>query len=92
MHTIAGMWCIGKSNIRITTKKMQISCRIAETEKQIKEYRIRCENTENQKALIEKYTHFSALDRSIVEEFIDFIEVDMIQENNEREINIHWKI
>ena len=23
MHTIAGMWCIGKSNIRITTKKMQ---------------------------------------------------------------------
>ncbi len=76
----------------LSSEEHEISCRIAETEKQIKEYRIRCENTENQKALIEKYTHFSALDRSIVEEFIDFIEVDMIQENNEREINIHWKI
>lgn len=42
--------------------------------------------------MIEKYTHFTALDRGIVEEFIDFIEVDEVQDNGEREIHIHWKI
>ena len=76
----------------LSTEEQEISGRIAETEKQIEDCRIRCENAENQKSLIEKYTHFSALNRNIAEEFIDFIEVGMIQENSEREIHIHWKI
>ena len=76
----------------LVSEEHDISAHIAENKKQTEECRIRCENAENQKSLIEKYTHFSTLDRSIAEEFIDFIEVGVVQENSGREINIHWKI
>ncbi|MBD5159810.1 MAG: DUF4368 domain-containing protein, partial [Ruminococcus sp.] len=42
--------------------------------------------------IIEKYTHLTELDRIITEEFIDYIEIGMVNEDNDREIRIHWKI
>ncbi len=76
----------------LSAEEQDISSRLAEIEKHIDECRIRKENAKNQRAMIEKYTHFTALDRSIVEEFIDFIEVGEVQDDSEREIHIHWKI
>lgn len=76
----------------LSSEEQEISANIAETKKQIEKCRIRCENAENQKSLIEKYTHITILDRCIAEEFIDFIDVSEIWNNGEREINIHWNI
>ena len=69
-----------------------LSEQIAETIRRVDECRKRQENAEGQKALIEKYTHFDKLNRTITDEFIDFIEIGMIDENREREIHIHWKL
>mgnify|MGYP003475187975 CR=1 FL=1 len=41
---------------------------------------------------VEKYTYFEKLERNLVDEFIDFIEIGMTDEKGEREIHIHWKI
>jgi hypothetical protein len=76
----------------LSAEERDISCRLAVIEKQIDECRICQENAENQRAVIVKYTHFTALDRSIVEEFIDIIEVGEVQKNGGRTINIHWKL
>lgn len=76
----------------LSSEEQEISANVAETKKQIEKCRIRCENAENQKSLIEKYTHITILDRCIAEEFIDFIDVSEIWNNGEREINIHWNI
>lgn len=76
----------------LSAEEQDISQRLAETEKHIDEYCIHQENAGNQRTVIEKYTHFTALDRSIAEEFIDFIEVGEVQENGRRTINIHWKL
>ena len=66
--------------------------RIGEVRQQITETRERMENAAGQKALIEQYTHFDKLDRTVVDEFIDCVEIGMTDENGEREIHIHWKI
>ena len=64
----------------------------AEVSKQITDCRKRQENAKGQKALVEQYTHFDKLDRTVADEFIDFIEIGMTDDNAEREIHIHWKI
>lgn len=69
-----------------------ISSRISEIENKITEYRSNQINVKNKKAFIKKYTCFTSLDRNIVEEFIDFIEIGEVHKNGEREIHIHWKI
>ena len=69
-----------------------LSKRINELQQQIQTTRSRMENAEGQKVLIEQYTHFDTLDRAVADEFIDYIEIGMTDENGEREIHIHWKI
>jgi len=69
-----------------------LSEQITEVKGQIEDCRKRQESAESQKAIIEKYTHFDKLDRSVADEFIDFIEIGMTDENGGREINIHWKL
>lgn len=75
----------------LSDEEEKLTEQISEIRQQIEDCHKRQENAESRKALIEKYTRFYALDRSIAEEFIDFIEVGAVQENSEREINIHWK-
>ncbi len=58
----------------------------------LEKYHNQLENLESQKALIQKYTHFSHLNRSIADEFIDMIEIGMVNQNGEREIHICWKL
>ncbi|MGN0629717.1 MAG: DUF4368 domain-containing protein [Ruminococcus sp.] len=41
---------------------------------------------------MEKYTHFTKLDRTIADEFIDLIEIGEVSDTGERDILIHWKI
>lgn len=75
-----------------SNEEQMLSQRIDEMQKQIKATRTRMENTAGQKALIEQYTHFDVLDRTIADEFIDYVEIGMSDENSVREIHIHWKI
>ena len=50
------------------------------------------ENAAEQKELMEQYTHFDTLDRTVADEFIDYVEIGMTDESGEQEIHIHWKI
>ena len=45
---------------------------------------------ENKKDLFLKYKHIDKLNRTIVEEFIDRVEIGVLKNKN-REINIKWK-
>ena len=76
----------------LTDEEQELSERIREVRQQIKDTRTRMANAAEQKALIEKYTHFDTLDRNVADEFIDYIEIGMTDESGEREIHIHWKI
>ena len=76
----------------LTTEEQEIADRIAEINRQITECRERMSNAAGQKALIETYTHFDALDRTVADEFIDCIEIGMTDESGSREIHIHWKL
>lgn len=73
-------------------EEQEITERIEEVGYQIAKCRERIKNTEGQRAIIEKYTHFDKLDRIIADEFIDYIEIGMTDENGIREIHIHWKL
>lgn len=73
-------------------EEQEITERIEEADYQIAKCRERIKNTEGQRAVIEKYTHFDKLDRMIADEFIDYIEIGMTDENGIREIHIHWKL
>lgn len=73
-------------------EEQEITERIEEVDYQIAKCRERIKNTEGQRAVIEKYTHFNKLDRMIADEFIDYIEIGMTDENGIREIHIHWKL
>ncbi|MBR4628572.1 MAG: recombinase family protein [Ruminococcus sp.] len=76
----------------LSAEEERLSEQIAEVNQQIADCRKRQENTDGQKALIERYTHFDTLDRTVADEFIELVEVGMPDENGQREIHIHWKI
>lgn len=76
----------------LTAEERGTAARIDEVSRQITDCRARLKNAEGQKALIEQYTHFDTLDRTVADEFIDYIEIGIPEENGEREIHIHWKI
>ena len=76
----------------LTAEEQEITGRIAETKQQIAECRERMNNAAGQQALIGKYTHFDKLDRTVADEFIDWIEIGMTDETGAREIHIHWKL
>ena len=69
----------------ITERIEEVSCQITECHERIK-------NTQSQRDIIEKHTHFDKLDRPVTDEFIDCIEIGMTDENGIREIHIHWKL
>ena len=76
----------------LAAEEQEITERIDIVNEQIAAYRVRAANVEVQKALLEQYTHFDHLDRMIADEFIEYVEIGMTDENGEREIHIHWKI
>ena len=76
----------------LTAEEQAISRQIDDIIHQIEDSRKRLENAESQKALIQKYTHFDNLDRSIADEFIDTIEIGIVSETGEREVHIYWKL
>lgn len=73
-------------------EEQELSARIDETNRKIADCRTRMEYAQSQKALIARYTHFEQLDRTIADEFIDYIEIGMADETGMREVHIHWKI
>ena len=76
----------------LAAEEQEISGRVESISDEIAACRKRMENAAGQKALLEQYTHFDHLDRAIADEFIDFVEIGMPDENGEWEIHIHWKI
>lgn len=76
----------------LSAEEQALAVQTEEVTNQIEECRKYCENAEGQSALIEKYTHFDKLTRSIADEFIELVEIGMTGENGGREIHIHWKI
>lgn len=73
-------------------EEQDISQRIEDLTKQLEALSAKKINAENQRAVIEKYTHFTKLDRTIADEFIDYIEIGEVTDAGERDILIHWKI
>ena len=67
----------------LNNEEHEISEHINSINQQIAECRERKKNTEDQKAVIDKYTHFNELDRTVADEFIDYIEIGMTSENAE---------
>ena len=78
--------------ISLTEEEQQASELIESVCVQIDACRKRIENAAGQRALLEQYTHFEQLDRTITDEFIDYIEIGMTDEQSVREIHIQWKI
>ena len=76
----------------LSAEEEALSVQIAEVTGQIENCRKRRENAESQAALIRKYTHITQLDRSVADEFIDFVEIGKPNDIGEREIHIHWKL
>ena len=76
----------------LENEEHDIAERISDTLRRIEECREKISNVQSQKAVIGKYTHFDKLDRTIADEFIELIEIGLPDENNCREIHIHWKI
>lgn len=76
----------------LSDEEENLTEQIEEVSRQIDECHQRQENAEGQRALIEKYTHFNKLNRSIADEFIDYIEIGEVSDTGERDILIHWKI
>lgn len=73
-------------------EEQEISQRSEDLTNQLETLSAKKINAENQCAIIEKYTHFTKLDRNIADEFIDYIEIGEVSDTGEREILIHWKI
>ena len=73
-------------------EEQDISRRIDELSEQMETLSAKRINAESQRAVIEKYTHFTKLDRTIADEFIDYIEIGEVSNTGERDILIHWKI
>ncbi|MBR1554073.1 MAG: recombinase family protein [Oscillospiraceae bacterium] len=76
----------------LTAEEQAVSRQIDDITQQIQDSHKCLENAESQKTLIQKYTHFDHLDRSIADEFIDTIEIGMVSETGEREVHIYWKL
>ena len=76
----------------LADEEQTLTQRIGELRQQITETRERMENAAGQAALIEQYTHFDSLDRTVADEFIDCVEIGMTDENGERDIHIRWNI
>ena len=76
----------------LTAEEQATAARMNEVSSQIADCHEHRKNAEGQKALIEQYTHFDTLNRTVADEFIDCIEIGMTDENGEREIHIQWKI
>ena len=76
----------------LAADEQELSARADDISERIVACKEHIRNTEGQQALIEKLTHFDSLDRTVADEFIDYIEVGMTDENNSREIHIHWKL
>ena len=76
----------------LSDEEQSLSQRMSELRQQIAATRARMENAAGQKALIEQYTHFDALDRTVTDEFIDFVEIGLPDDDGQREIHIHWKL
>lgn len=73
-------------------EEQDISRRIEELTEQMEALSSKRLNAESQRAVIEKYTHFTKLDRTIADEFIDLIEIGEVSDAGERDILIQWKI
>lgn len=76
----------------LLAEEQDISRRIEDLTEQTENISEKKINTENQLAFIEKYTHFTTLDKTVADEFIDCIEVGEINDTGERDVMIHWKI
>ena len=77
---------------KLSSEEQELSAQITDITEQIEKCRSRQESSESRRSLVEKYTRFDKLDRSIADEFIELVEVGMPDENGIREIHIHWKI
>lgn len=76
----------------LINEKQDILKRIENIRNQLDELSAKKLNADNQRAIIKEHTHFTNLDRTIADEFIDYIEVGEVSNTGERDIFIHWKI
>ena len=77
---------------KLTDEEQAICVRINDIAVQINECRQRVKDDKEKWTVIEQYTHFDKLDRTIAEEFIDCVKIGMPDDKGNREIHIYWKI
>ena len=77
---------------KLTDEEQAICIRINDIAVQINECRQRVKDDKEKWTVIEQYTHFDKLDRTIAEEFIDCVKIGMPDDKGNREIHIYWKI
>lgn len=76
----------------LISEKQDILNRIENIKNQLDELSAKKINADNQRTIIKEHTHFTNIDRTIADEFIDYIEVGEVSNTGERDIFIHWKI
>ncbi len=76
----------------LISEKQDILNRIENIKNQLDELSAKKINADNQRTIIKEHSHFTNLDRTIADEFIDYIEVGEVSKTGERDIFIHWKI
>lgn len=78
--------------LKLSDEEKLLSARIDELTEKMRDVSGQIGSTEAQERIIGKYIHFDKLDRAVADEFIDRIEVGMVNDNGEREIHIYWKL
>ena len=76
----------------LISEKQDILNRIENIKNQLDELSAKKLNADNQRTIIKEHSLFTNLDRTIADEFIDYIEVGEVSKTGERDIFIHWKI
>lgn len=76
----------------IAFEQNTISARISEIQNKLDVCHEKIQKTYNQQHNIKANLRFTSLDRTIAEEFIDYIEIGETTDDNIREIHIFWKI
>ena len=76
----------------LSDEEKVISAKADDVSRQISEYKKCICNAGIQQSVLDSFSHFDSLDRSVSDEFIDFIEVGECSEKCVREVHIHWKL
>ncbi len=78
-----------KDSLNREAENLSVTCENLRAE--LEELMNKNNNPDKKGDLVRKYAYFTALDHGIINEFVDYIEVDEKDKENNQEIIIHWR-